>query len=172
MKNAVINAARAVCEKAKENLAEVMAIPVTAVKAFKSEIIDVIRKITECNNNRLTLPIMKGKFIGAVFPIMNPYRTRRKWRIMFRVEVHLMKCRQTEKCYRVNMRCFKRADLICPCVWIILKSVLHSMTSTNPISKLMLSIGNLKRQRTRTASLLFSSKRARMSSLRKSIRWI
>lgn len=43
-----------------------MAIPVTVAKAFKSEIIDVIRKIAERNNNRLTLPIMKGKFIGAV----------------------------------------------------------------------------------------------------------
>ena len=65
-KNAVINAARAAYERAKEELAEVMAIPVTVAKAFKSEIIDVIRKIAERNNNRLTLPIMKGKFIGAV----------------------------------------------------------------------------------------------------------
>ncbi len=65
-KNAVINAARAAYEKAKEELSEVMAIPVTVAKAFKSEIIDVIRKIAERNNNRLTLPIMKGKFIGAV----------------------------------------------------------------------------------------------------------
>ena len=65
-KNAVINAARAAYEKAKEELAEVMAIPVTVVKAFKSEIIDVIRKMAERNNNRLTLPIVKGKFIGAV----------------------------------------------------------------------------------------------------------
>ena len=51
------NAARAAYEKAKEELAEVMAIPVTVAKAFKSEIIDVIRKIAERNNNRLTLPI-------------------------------------------------------------------------------------------------------------------
>ena len=65
-KNAVINAARAAYEKAKEELAEVIAIPVTVVKAFKSEIIDVIRKMAERNNNRLTLPIVKGKFIGAV----------------------------------------------------------------------------------------------------------
>ena len=65
-KNAVINAARAAYERAKEELEEVMAIPVTVAKAFKSEIIDVIRKIAERNNNRLTLPIMKGKFIGAV----------------------------------------------------------------------------------------------------------
>lgn len=65
-KNAVIYAARAAYEKAKEELAEVMAIPVTVVKAFKSEIIDVIRKIAERNNNRLTLPIMMGRFIGAV----------------------------------------------------------------------------------------------------------
>ena len=64
--NAIIMAARAAYEKAKEELAEVMAIPVDIVKAFKSEIIDVIRKVAERNNNRLTLPIMKGKFIGAV----------------------------------------------------------------------------------------------------------
>ena len=65
-KNAVINAARVAYERAKEELTEVMAIPVTVAKAFKSEIIDVIRKMAERNNNRLTLPIMKGKFIGAV----------------------------------------------------------------------------------------------------------
>ena len=43
-----------------------MAIPVEVVNAFKSEIIDVIRKMAERNNNRLKLPIMKGKYIGAV----------------------------------------------------------------------------------------------------------
>ena len=65
-RNAIINAARAVYEKAKEELAEVVAVPVTVVKTFKSEIIDMIRKMAERNNNRLTLPVMKGKFIGAV----------------------------------------------------------------------------------------------------------
>lgn len=65
-RNAVIDTARVAYEKAKEELAEVMAIPVTVAKAFKSEIIDVIRKVAERNNNRLSLPIMKGKFIGAI----------------------------------------------------------------------------------------------------------
>ena len=65
-KNAVINAARAAYERAKEELAEVVAIPVTVIKTFKSEIVDMIRKMAERNNNRLTLPVMKGKFIGAV----------------------------------------------------------------------------------------------------------
>ncbi|MBO5598356.1 MAG: MobA/MobL family protein [Oribacterium sp.] len=65
-KNAVINAARAAYERAKDELAQAMAIPATVVKAFKSEIIDVIRKVAERNNNRLSLPIVKGKFIGAV----------------------------------------------------------------------------------------------------------
>ena len=65
-KNAIINAARVAYEKAKEELAEAMAIPVTVVKAFKSEIIDMIRKMAERNRNRLTLPVVKGKFIGAV----------------------------------------------------------------------------------------------------------
>ena len=64
--NAIIMAARAAYEKAKEELAEAMAIPVDIIKAFKSEIIDVIRKMAERNNNRLSLPIVKGKFIGAV----------------------------------------------------------------------------------------------------------
>lgn len=65
-RNAIINAARTAYEKAKEELAEVVAIPVTVIKTFKSEIVDMIRKIAERNNNRLTLPVMKGKFIGAV----------------------------------------------------------------------------------------------------------
>ena len=65
-RNAIIDAARAVYEKAKDELAQAMAIPATVVKAFKSEIIDVIRKVAERNNNRLSLPIVKGKFIGAV----------------------------------------------------------------------------------------------------------
>jgi len=65
-RNAIINAARAAYEKAKEELAEVVAIPVTIVKAFKSEIIDMIRKMAERNSNRLTLPVVKGQFIGSV----------------------------------------------------------------------------------------------------------
>jgi len=65
-RNAIINAARTAYEKAKEELAEVVAIPVTVIKTFKSEIVDMIRKMAERNNNRLTLPVMKGKFIGAV----------------------------------------------------------------------------------------------------------
>jgi len=65
-RNAIIDAARAVYEKAKDELAQAMAIPATVVKAFKSEIIDVIQKVAERNNNRLSLPIVKGKFIGAV----------------------------------------------------------------------------------------------------------
>ena len=65
-RNAIINAARAAYEKAKEELEEVKAIPVAVVKSFTSEIIDMIRKMTERNNNRLSLPIVKGKFIGSV----------------------------------------------------------------------------------------------------------
>lgn len=61
-----IDAARAVYQKAKEELEAVKAIPVAVVKTIKNEILDVIRKVAERNNNRLSLPIMKGKFIGAV----------------------------------------------------------------------------------------------------------
>jgi len=64
--NAIINAARMAVEKAKEELEAVKAIPVVVIKAFKSEIIDMIRKMCERNNNRLTLPVVKGKFIGSV----------------------------------------------------------------------------------------------------------
>ena len=65
-KNAIINAARMAVEKAKEELEAVKAIPVAVVKAFKSEIIDMIRRMCERNNNRLTLPVVKGKYIGEV----------------------------------------------------------------------------------------------------------
>ncbi|MBO4910351.1 MAG: MobA/MobL family protein [Lachnospiraceae bacterium] len=65
-KNAIIDAARAVYQKAKEELEAVKAIPVAVVKTIKNEILDVIRKVAERNNNRLSLPIMKGKYIGAV----------------------------------------------------------------------------------------------------------
>ena len=61
-----INAVRAAYEKAKEELAEVVAIPVAVVKTFKSEIIDMIRKMAERNNNRLNLPVVKGQFIVSV----------------------------------------------------------------------------------------------------------
>ena len=65
-RNAIINAARTAYEKAREELEVVKAIPVAAIKAFTSEIIDMIRKMAERNNNRLSLPIVKGKFIGSV----------------------------------------------------------------------------------------------------------
>ena len=64
--NAILNAARAAYDKAREELADVMAIPVTVVENFKSEILDMIRRMAERNKNRLTLPIVKGKFLAAV----------------------------------------------------------------------------------------------------------
>ena len=64
--NAIINAARMAVEKAKEELEAVKAIPVAVIKAFKSEIIDMIRRMCERNKNRLTLPVVKGKYIGEV----------------------------------------------------------------------------------------------------------
>jgi len=65
-KNAVINAARLAVEKAKEEYEAVKALPVAVVKAFKSEIIDMIRAMVKRNNGRLKLPIVKGKYIGSV----------------------------------------------------------------------------------------------------------
>ena len=68
-RNAIIMNARAMLEQAKKELEEIKAIPVAAVedvKAIKNEIIDVIRAVAERNKNRLTLPIMKGEFIGKI----------------------------------------------------------------------------------------------------------
>ena len=65
-RNAVIDSARAAYEKAKENLKAIKAVPVTVVKAIKNEIIDMIREIAKRNNNKLSLPIMSGKFLGKV----------------------------------------------------------------------------------------------------------
>ena len=64
--NMILNAARVAYEKAREELADVMAIPITIAETFKSEILDMIRKMAARNRNRLTLPIVKGKFIAAV----------------------------------------------------------------------------------------------------------
>ena len=95
-RNAIINAARAAYEKAKEELAEVVAIPVTVIKTFKSEIIDMIRKMAERNNNRLTLPVVKGQFIGSVSDRAS-LQDKEKWKPMCRAKVGLllMKCRLT-----------------------------------------------------------------------------
>lgn len=68
-RNAIIMNAKAMVEQAKKELEEIKAIPVAAVKvvkAIKNEIIDVIRAVAERNKNRLTLPIMKGEFIGKI----------------------------------------------------------------------------------------------------------
>ena len=68
-RNAIIMNAKAMLEQAKKELEEIKAIPVKAVetvKAIKNEILDVIRAMAARNNNRLTLPVVKGKFIGAV----------------------------------------------------------------------------------------------------------
>ena len=65
-RNAIIDAARAVYEKAKKDLKAIKAIPIAAIKSFKNEILDMIREVARRNNNRLKLPIIKGKYIGAV----------------------------------------------------------------------------------------------------------
>lgn len=65
-KNTIIISARTAYEKAKENLEVVKAIPVTVVRAIKNEILDVIRMVAERYNNRLKLPIIKGRYIGRI----------------------------------------------------------------------------------------------------------
>lgn len=64
--NLGIQKARAVYEQAKEQLRIAASIPVTTVKAIKSEIIDMIAEVAKRNNNRLKLPIVKGKFLRQV----------------------------------------------------------------------------------------------------------
>ena len=65
-KNTIIISARTAYEKAKENLEVVKAIPVTVARAIKNEILDMIRMVAERYNNRLKLPIIKGRYIGRI----------------------------------------------------------------------------------------------------------
>ena len=65
-RNAVIDAARAAYEKAKENLEVIKAVPVTVIKAIKNEIIDMVREVAKRKNERLSLPIIKGKYLSKV----------------------------------------------------------------------------------------------------------
>ncbi len=64
--NLGIQKARAVYEQAKEQLRIAASIPVTTVKAIKSEIIDMIAEVAKRNNDRLKLPIVKGKFLRLI----------------------------------------------------------------------------------------------------------
>ena len=65
-RNAVIDAARVMYEKAKEGLQTAKAVQVTVVKAIRNEILDVIRAVAERNNARLSLPIMGAKYFRLV----------------------------------------------------------------------------------------------------------
>ena len=65
-RNAVIEAARAVYEKAKEGLNAAKAIPVVVCIAIKNEIIDMIRAVAKRNRDRLSLPIMGSKYLRLV----------------------------------------------------------------------------------------------------------
>ena len=65
-KNAIFLGAKAALEEAKENLKAIKAIPIEVVKTIKNEILDMIREVAKRNHNRLSLPIMSGKYIGLV----------------------------------------------------------------------------------------------------------
>jgi hypothetical protein len=65
-RNAVIDAARAAYEKAKEGLKAVASVPASIGKAIKNEIIDVIRAVAKRNHDRLSLPIMSGKYLRLI----------------------------------------------------------------------------------------------------------
>ncbi len=65
-RNAVIDAARAVYEKAKEGLRAARAIPAAIGTAIKNEIIDMIRAAAKRNHERLSLPIIKGKYLRLI----------------------------------------------------------------------------------------------------------
>ena len=68
-RNTIIMNAKAMLEQAKKELEEIKAIPVKAVetvKAIKNEILDMIREVAKRNNDRLSLPVNKGKYISKV----------------------------------------------------------------------------------------------------------
>ena len=65
-RNSVIDTARALYQKAREELETVKAIPVEIVRKFSSEILGVIQMVAERNHNRLSLPIRKNKYISSV----------------------------------------------------------------------------------------------------------
>ena len=68
-RNSIIMNAKAMLEQAKKELEEIKAIPVKAVetvKAIKNEILDMIREVAKRNNDRLSLPVNKGKYISKV----------------------------------------------------------------------------------------------------------
>ena len=65
-RNAVIDAARAVYEKAKEGLRAARAIPVTIGTAIRNEIIEMIRAVAKRHHERLSLPIIKGKYLRLI----------------------------------------------------------------------------------------------------------
>ena len=65
-RNAVIDAARAMYEKAKEELQAVKTVPVAIGKAIKNEIIDVIKAVAKRNHEHLSLPIIGAKYLRLV----------------------------------------------------------------------------------------------------------
>ena len=65
-RNAVIEAARALYEKAKEGLLTVKAVPASIGKAIRNEIIDVISAVAKRNHDRLSLPIIGGKYLRLI----------------------------------------------------------------------------------------------------------
>lgn len=65
-RNAVIEAARAVCEKAKEGLRVAKAVPAVIGTAIKNEVIDVIRAVAKRNRERLSLPIIGSKYLRLI----------------------------------------------------------------------------------------------------------
>ena len=68
-RNTIIMNAKAMLEQAKKELEEIKAIPVKAVetvKAIRNEILDMIREVAKRNNDCLSLPVNKGKYISKV----------------------------------------------------------------------------------------------------------
>lgn len=65
-RNSIIQKAIDAYEKTKEALEEIKAVPVKAVTAIKNEILDMISKVAERNNNRLNLPIIGAKYVRQI----------------------------------------------------------------------------------------------------------
>ena len=109
--NKVIMLARHALDKAMEELEAVRAIPVTVF----NEIIDMIHKVCERNNNRLKMPIFKGQYIAKVFDrntlldkaYMERFVHENGWTTFEEMN------RKQEEMIKENDRLEKRHDLVC-----------------------------------------------------------
>ena len=64
--NALIEQAKAAYTQAKETLASVKALSLSAITTVKNEILDMIKEVAKRNNDRLKFPVIKGKYLRLI----------------------------------------------------------------------------------------------------------